>query len=256
MTGFGIVEVDSVFSSVPRSKFKENDLDFLADRILETGGLLKPLILKKIGFEKYEVLDGHCVYYAAVRAREKNPHKGEIVNAFIIASDKEDVAVNQVAALTTLASPEKTDMGELLQQIIRLDAKLNQVLSNNTDNKAKSNHSDNEERLKYIESRLDNLSTALETLTVLLKELLPPPKLNLVTANEEQVKNALEEAGVKNPKYRNAAWEAITYWKQPGKTLTWENLQSSVSSREHNINDFGKATYKNLKEIACIRLEN
>ena len=90
MTKFLIVEIEGVTSSVPRSNFEETDLDTLADSILESGGILKPLVLKKIGFEKYEVIDGHFEYYAAVRAREKNPNRGEIVNAFIIPDEKED----------------------------------------------------------------------------------------------------------------------------------------------------------------------
>lgn len=95
MTDFLMVDVASVISSVPRSNFQEADLDNLADMILESKGILKPLILKEIGFEKYEVIDGHFEYYASVRAREKNPNEGEMVNALIISPNKEEVVLQQ-----------------------------------------------------------------------------------------------------------------------------------------------------------------
>lgn len=103
MTELLRVEIESVNSSQPRSKFSEADLDLIADRILESGGLLKPLVLKKIGFEKYDVIDGHFEYYAAVRACEKNPHVAE-VNAVIISSESEGAVVKQVEALKGLLS--------------------------------------------------------------------------------------------------------------------------------------------------------
>lgn len=98
MTELLRVEIESVNSSQPRSNFSEADLDLIADRILESGGLLKPLVLKKIGFEKYDVIDGHFEYYAAMRASEKNPHVAE-VNAVIISSESEGAVVKQVEAL-------------------------------------------------------------------------------------------------------------------------------------------------------------
>jgi ParB-like chromosome segregation protein Spo0J len=94
---FLMVDVVSVHSNIPRSNFNEADLDILADSILECGGILKPLVLKKIGFEKYELLDGHFEYYAAVRAREKNPDEGEMVNAFIIPAEKQQAVLKQIA---------------------------------------------------------------------------------------------------------------------------------------------------------------
>jgi hypothetical protein len=106
MTELLRVEIESVSSSHSRSSFSEADLDLIADRILESGGLLKPLVLKKIGFEKYEVVDGHFEYYAAVRACEKNPHAAE-VNALIISPESEDAVVKQVEALEELLFPKQ-----------------------------------------------------------------------------------------------------------------------------------------------------
>ncbi|MEA5514043.1 ParB N-terminal domain-containing protein, partial [Nodularia sp. UHCC 0506] len=107
MTNFLMVDVAGVTSSVPRSKFAEADLNILADKILESGGLLKPLVLRKIGFEKYEVIDGHFEYYAAVRAREKNSDEGEMVNALIIPSEQEEAVLKQAVILKSVDSANK-----------------------------------------------------------------------------------------------------------------------------------------------------
>ncbi|MCC5664381.1 chromosome partitioning protein ParB [Nostoc sp. CHAB 5784] len=113
MIKFFMVDVESVSSNVPRSNFQEADLEILADLILESGGILKPLILKKTGFEQYEVVDGHFEYYSAVRAREKKPSEGDMVSALIISSENEDVALKQIASLKGIDSSGKSVTPEL-----------------------------------------------------------------------------------------------------------------------------------------------
>ncbi len=257
MTKFSIVEIEGVTSSVPRSNFEETDLDTLADSILESGGILKPLVLKKIGFEKYEVIDGHFEYYAAVRAREKNPNRGEIVNAFIIPDEKEDAVLNQVAFLQSsttaekIVNPpdEKSEIGKLLDQNKQIYAKINHLISNppvNTDN------SSFDERLKTIEKSIEHLCSIVE-------KLIPPEsenlaKLDLLTANDEEIMIALKKVKA-NTNHIKAALKAIEYWQNPGKTLSWENLHKSTKSGEHKITDFANGTYQKLKNIAEIRTE-
>ncbi|WP_334977058.1 chromosome partitioning protein ParB [Nostoc sp.] len=133
-----MVDVESVTSNVPRSNFQEADLEILADLILESGGILKPLVLKKTGFEKYEVVDGHFEYYSAVRAKEKNPSEGDMVSALIISSENEDVALKQVASLKGIDSsikpvtpqPETTKLEPRLANLeLRLEKHFNEFKS-------------------------------------------------------------------------------------------------------------------------------
>jgi hypothetical protein len=251
------VEIDGVTSNVHRSEFDEADLDTLADSILESGGILKPLVLKKIGFEKYEVIDGHFEYYAAVRAREKNPNRGEIVNAFIIPDEKENAALNQVAFLKGLDSPEKivppdekTEIGKLLVQNKQIYVMLNQLISNPPTNTQKVNADD---RLKSLENKIENLTSVVEKLFTEVEKLIPPPKLNLLTAKNEEIMIALSQVGT-SANYIKSALQAIEYWRQTGN-LTWENLYKSTKSGEHKIKNFANATYQKLKEIAEIRTQ-
>ncbi len=255
MTKFLIVEIEGVTSSVPRSNFEEADLDILADSILESGGILKPLVLKKIGFEKYEVIDGHFEYYAAVRAREKNPNRGEIVNAFIIPAEKEDAVLNQVAFIQKVDTPDnqfkppnrETEIGKLLDQNKQIYAKINQIIANPP---ANTETVDSEQRFKSIENKLEHILSVLE-------KLIPPPppsKLNLLTATDEQVMNALSKVGA-NTNQIKAALKAIEYWQNSGKILTWENLHKSTKSGENKITNFANATYQKLKNVAEIPTE-
>jgi hypothetical protein len=138
MINFSLVDVKSITSNEPRSNFSEADLENLADIIIETGGIIRPLILKVTGVENYTVIDGHFEYYAAVRAREKNPRQGEMVNAFVIAPKIEDLVVKQVASLKEIDSsikpvtpqPETTKLEPRLANLeLRLEKQFNEFKS-------------------------------------------------------------------------------------------------------------------------------
>lgn len=104
MIQFLLIDVKSITSNVPRSNFLEADLEYLAEMILETKGLLRPLVLKMVDPENYVVVDGDLEYYAAVRAKEKDARKGEMVNAFVISPKSEEMVMKQVEALRPAAS--------------------------------------------------------------------------------------------------------------------------------------------------------
>ena len=84
MTEFAKVDLKEINSDVSRSSFSEQEIEQLADSILKNDSLLRPLIVKQTGIESFIVLDGHLEFYAAVRAREKNPRQAEMVNSFVI----------------------------------------------------------------------------------------------------------------------------------------------------------------------------
>lgn len=107
---FYTVDVKNISSDVPASNFVNDELNSLADNIIGSGGLIKPLILKMSGLEAYTVIDGHFEYYAAVRAREKNPRQCEMVNAFVITPNNEDNISKQIAAFKELNFSNKNQL--------------------------------------------------------------------------------------------------------------------------------------------------
>lgn len=110
MGSFQLVDVKNIEPSVPRSNFLDRDIELLAQAILDGEGLLRPIILKSIGLEQYKVIGGDLEYYAAARAKEKDPRRGEMVNAFIISSKDEKTAIKQIEALAGVASKEVSEV--------------------------------------------------------------------------------------------------------------------------------------------------
>ena len=84
MSEYYMVDVRSITSHAPRSRFDVKQLEELARSIVSSEGLLSPLLLKQIGPESYEVIAGDFEYYAAVRAKELFPREAEMVNAFVV----------------------------------------------------------------------------------------------------------------------------------------------------------------------------
>ncbi len=93
------VDVVSIRSDIAKSEFDESKIEQLADSILATDGLLRPLILKQTGLE-FTVIEGHLEYYAVVRAKEKNPRQAEMVNAFLVNDLSQSFATEQIALLS------------------------------------------------------------------------------------------------------------------------------------------------------------
>lgn len=89
-----IVMVEDIHSSLPRTEFSEADLDEAARLLLKIEGVITPPILLENGVDSYKVIEGHFEYYAALRAEEIDPLKGETINAYLV-EDEADVAVYQ-----------------------------------------------------------------------------------------------------------------------------------------------------------------
>lgn len=159
MINFSLVDVKSISSNIPRSNFAEADLDNLADIILESGGIIRPLVVKATGVEDYTVIDGHLEYYAAVRAREKNPRQGEMVNAFVISPKIEDKVAKQATALRSIESPHdntvKPPVGtvnlepRLANMELRYEKQINELKSEQVQERERL-----DDRLKQIEGQI------------------------------------------------------------------------------------------------------
>lgn len=111
------VDVKSINSDVPRSSFVESDLEELANNILETDGLIRPLILRQTAPEKYTVVEGHREYYAAVKAKEKDIKKAEMVNAFVVNEKNERSAIEQLKLLHDSPANIPRDRADTLEII-------------------------------------------------------------------------------------------------------------------------------------------
>jgi hypothetical protein len=93
------IDVKNITSQVPIASFDKSLIEKLADAILANDGLIRPLIVTATGLEEYTVVVGDLEYYAAVRAKEKNIRKAEMVNAFAIPPNNQQAALDQLNLL-------------------------------------------------------------------------------------------------------------------------------------------------------------
>ena len=116
-----LVAVKKISSAVPREKFSEDELKRVAELILKAEGIINPPIIRRKSFELFEVVDGDFEYYAAAKAREIDPRKGEMIGAFIIESENEELLTEQVKFLRKRESDD-LDIKELNIKLKEFDS--------------------------------------------------------------------------------------------------------------------------------------
>ncbi|MEE3717764.1 ParB/Srx family N-terminal domain-containing protein [Tumidithrix elongata RA019] len=117
-----LVAVKKITSSKSCSEFDSERIEKLAQEILKAEGIISPLILNRTSLESYEVVDGHFEYYAAVKAREIDPRKGEMISAYII--DSENSAISsaikeQIELLRASATDDLPQVDETAESVDR-----------------------------------------------------------------------------------------------------------------------------------------
>jgi hypothetical protein len=169
---FYTVDVKNITCNIPESNFADDALNSLADIIIESGGIIRPLILKTTGLETYTVVDGQFEYYAAVRAREKNPRQCEMVNAFVISPKAEDLIVKQATFIRGVESYDKpvntrtettsSDSSRLAYLELLIENQLNDFKLELAQERQRV-----EDNLKQIESQIPKQITPLEAFNTL-----------------------------------------------------------------------------------------
>jgi len=254
MFDFVLVDVESINSVVPRSNFAEADLENLADLIIETGGLINPLVVKMTGLESYTVVDGDLAYYAAVRAREKNPRKCEMVNAFLISPTAEDL-VRQQIDIIKVPDPDIVindgGIAELLEQKLKpIYTRINELSVQLNKNVVTT---EIDEKLRLFDSKIEDLTSLVKNImSLLIDEKIQPVKkipLNLLIATNSEIELRLKEDNSFRKPDIEAAIEAINYWKELN-SLTWSNLKESTKRGDHKTGGFGNGTYEKLQKLS------
>ncbi|WP_448562897.1 DUF655 domain-containing protein [Trichothermofontia sp.] len=178
MVSYKLVDVKVIQSDQPRSNFNESEIEEIADLFLASGILARPLIVKEIGPDIFRVLYGHKEYYGSVKAREKDPRKAEMVNAFVI--DRKDNQEVEAALLKQVSQPppppvsvpnsEISGLGARIDNLERRIDRQQQVLQTFQQDFSK----DVEQKLKAIEASIPKRRSFLEEINTL-----EPPKLLL-----------------------------------------------------------------------------
>lgn len=165
-----LVAVKRITCTVPRSNFAEPDLDKLARLILESGGLINPIVVRRTSMDAYEIVDGNFEYYAAARAKEIEPLKGETIGAFILEEENEELLLEQLAIIRKTAITENPIVSVVPQPSSSFEQRLTNIESRleNRINELKAEYTREKqaliERVKDVESRIPKPVPLLEAL--------------------------------------------------------------------------------------------
>ncbi|HCV32409.1 MAG TPA: hypothetical protein DGO89_20980 [Microcoleaceae bacterium UBA9251] len=165
-----LVLVKKITSTVPRSNFADRDLDKLARLILDSGGLINPIIVRRNGMDAYEIVDGDFEYYAAARAKEIEPLKGETIGAFILEEENEKLLLEQLEIHRKTAITENQSVTVVPQQSSSFEQRLTNIETRleNRINELKAEYTREKqaliERVKEVESRIPKPVPLLEAL--------------------------------------------------------------------------------------------
>ncbi|MDF5721571.1 MAG: ParB N-terminal domain-containing protein [Rhizonema sp. PD37] len=94
-----LIAVKKITSTQSRSNFSDDDIEQAAKLILELEGVINPIVVRRTSLQSYEVINGEFEYQAAVRAREINARKGEMIGVFIIEPENEELITKQIELL-------------------------------------------------------------------------------------------------------------------------------------------------------------
>ncbi|NJN74842.1 MAG: hypothetical protein HC799_19690 [Limnothrix sp. RL_2_0] len=157
MTRYYLVDVVSISSTKPRSSYSEQVIDRLARNILSSEVLVRPLLIELVDVESYQVVFGHLEYFAAVRARELDPRKGEMVGAFILNSNNQSSLKEQMEILDESQSSKGSNDGRISfdadTRITNLETRFE-----NSINDLKMNHI---KEFQSLKSEIDLIQTKL-----------------------------------------------------------------------------------------------
>ncbi|OQX28378.1 MAG: hypothetical protein BWK80_00365 [Desulfobacteraceae bacterium IS3] len=230
---FFLVDVKSITPSKPVEQFDKAEVEKLADLILECNGLLKPLVLKPTGPESYVVIQGDMEFHAAVRAREKDPRKGEMVNAFVIAPKAEETVLKQIQTLQGAATPPP----EYLINHDELSLKEASSLKKDTESVCRKEDSLSSQLLAQLQAQVKNVNLKIEDLTSSLPSQLIRMIQQLLERDVKEVINTCFkewENKIISP-IPDGGQLPVVLTQEVLSQLTWEQIKQLAKQRKIKI---------------------
>jgi DNA uptake protein ComE-like DNA-binding protein len=241
--GVKFVDIVSVHTSSSRSGFSQDEVEKLARNFLLSGGSTKPLIVRRINEEEFDVIEGHLEFYAALRAKEIDDNF-EMIQAIILDSKNEKAVIEQVDLLKegVNSSPIIPD-NNIIERIKNLEDHLSSDINNLKDQLNNQTELTNLEDI--LKSQFDALKKEfiseqfIQKIADKIIELLPNK-----TPSKTPKKKTIEELS-KNPIKLNTAS------KDDLETVPGIGPQKA-SDIIHRIKTKGK--FQNINELAEIKI--
>jgi len=236
LLNFQLIDIVSIQSPVSRAEFSAEKIENLAQNFLRSGGNIKPLIVKRISPEEFEVVEGHFEFYAAKRAREVNQFF-EMVRAIILDVKNQDGVLEQINLLISDQPVNISDNQHLTDQ----DA--NSGLSQKVDNLEQHLSRVIDELRHQIEQQNQLINRLGKTESEFLSYLDYFNKSSIV-----ELSNILDRKAGLSGKEANSIAELIVNTRQHGE---FENLLD-ITERVFKKNK--TKTGKNIRAISKDRL--
>ena len=106
-----LVAIKKISCDKPRSNFDDDNLEKAAKLILESEGVINPIVVRRTSLQSFDVVDGYFEYHAAARAREIDPLKGEMIGVFIIEDENEERLTKQIEVFRKQKSEDSDNSG-------------------------------------------------------------------------------------------------------------------------------------------------
>ncbi len=196
-----IVPVKKISSSVSRDNFAEDKLQQLAELILKVEGIINPPVLKRTSLESYQVVDGDFEYYAAAKAREIDPLKGEMISVFIIEPENEEFLALQIKVLRKRESDTQQlnaipkQLESLPQQVENLTVKVARIAAESDTKKVNVALEQFESLTQQVENLTLMVTQVAESVKqiagAVLKQPEPKPVTSMATSTKPKNYNSL-----------------------------------------------------------------
>ncbi|NEQ41076.1 MAG: hypothetical protein F6K40_34635 [Okeania sp. SIO3I5] len=157
-----LVDLDNVTSKVDISEFSPEEIDNMANLILTTGGIVKPIILKRTGIESCEIVTGDFEYHSTVKASEIDPEHSGMIRGFIITEEQEENIRKQQEILRGLDTPI-AESPEVPIDVQESQIDLTKMFNNLRSSLTKELNSQLDQKLQPITTKLDRLNTSSPT---------------------------------------------------------------------------------------------
>lgn len=184
-----LVAVKKISSSVARSSFPAEEIEKAAHLIIDVEGTINPIILRRTSLESYEVVNGHFEYYAAVRAREISPLKGEMIQAIILEPENEKALLDQVNLLRRDSNPKPLPDGNSNDLEFRF-ANLEKVFQSQFEELRKENRN-LKQSIDQLADKAQNSGFSEELIDAIVnrvveavRPIVPPPRRNKSSRNK------------------------------------------------------------------------
>jgi hypothetical protein len=94
-----LVSVKKIICETPASTFNSDDVESLAKLMIEAEMVVYPIILEQTGLNEYKLINGAIQYHAAVRAKQIDLLKGEVVQAVVVTGEANELNLLKQVAL-------------------------------------------------------------------------------------------------------------------------------------------------------------